>query len=123
MKKLHTPLQKLETLHKEKTMDISKKVKSRRLEMKMTQDELAEKLGYKGRSSINNIEKGKSSVPIDKIEELSDALHVSPIYFISSGNDLADVIAERFRGVRFAREEISMITDFIDFVIHRKITE
>lgn len=44
----------------------------------MTQDELAQKVGYKSRSSINKIEQGLADVSIEKLFDLSDALGVTP---------------------------------------------
>lgn len=37
-------------------MTIGERIKKRRLELGMTQDELAKKLGYKSRSSVNKLE-------------------------------------------------------------------
>lgn len=37
-------------------MDIGQRIRARREELNMTQDELAKKLGYKSRSSVNKIE-------------------------------------------------------------------
>lgn len=53
-------------------------LKNRRLELGMSQDELAQKLGYKTRSSINKIEKGINDVPRKKVDEFADALQTTP---------------------------------------------
>lgn len=45
----------------------------------MSQDELATKLGYVNRSSINKIEVGRSDMPRSKIELASKILGVSPL--------------------------------------------
>ena len=53
-------------------------IKSRRTELKMSQDTLAELTGYKDRSSIAKIEKGEVDLAESKIREFAKALKVSP---------------------------------------------
>lgn len=51
----------------------------------MSQEELANKVGYtstNARSSINKIEKGKSDIPSSKIEIIAKALGVTPAYIM-----------------------------------------
>ena len=57
---------------------IGEKIKERRLELHMTQEDLAERMGYKGKSSINKIEKGTQDIPLSKVEEFARALHTTP---------------------------------------------
>ncbi len=61
-------------------MDLYNRIKLRREELNMSQDELAQKLGYKSRSSINKIELGKSDIPQSKIPAFADALNTTPAY-------------------------------------------
>lgn len=64
-------------------MDILyKRIKQRREELDMSQDELAKKAGYKSRSSINKIELGKSDIPQSKIVAIADALSTTPAYLM-----------------------------------------
>lgn len=72
--------------------DIGTAIKNRREELGMTQDELAEKTGYKSRSSINKIEKGCNDLPRIKIEQFSRALEVSPAFFL--GDNSQDITLE-----------------------------
>lgn len=55
-----------------------KNIKARRLELKMSQDRLAELTGYKDRSSIAKIEKGEVDLAESKIREFAKALKISP---------------------------------------------
>lgn len=59
-------------------MNIGNKIKELRIKAEMTQEELAQKIGYKSRSSINKIELGERKVS-DKgtILLLSQALGTS----------------------------------------------
>ena len=64
------------------TMDIGERIKRRREELGMTQDELARAAGYKSRSSINKIEIDGRGIPQPKIEALAKALKVTPAYLM-----------------------------------------
>ena len=59
-------------------MKLYENIKNRRLELKMTQTELAEKTGYTDKSSIAKIEKGSVDIPISKINEFAKALKTTP---------------------------------------------
>ena len=55
-----------------------KNIKARRLELKMSQDRLAELTGYKDRSSIAKIEKGEVDLAESKIREFAKVLKITP---------------------------------------------
>lgn len=57
--------------------DIGNRVKMYRESLNMTQEELALKVGYKGKSSISSIEKGTADIPSDKVSALAKVLRVS----------------------------------------------
>lgn len=59
-------------------MTVGERIKSRRLELKMTQEGLANKLGYKSKTSINKIELGVQYPPQKKIAEFARALETDP---------------------------------------------
>jgi len=46
----------------------------------MSQDELAKKIGYKSRSSINKIETGVNDVSLSKLEVFARVLDTTPAY-------------------------------------------
>ena len=54
-------------------------LKRLRTERGMSQEELAKKLGYKGRSAINKIETGVNDMPREMVVRCADALGVSPL--------------------------------------------
>lgn len=63
-------------------MTIGERIKYRREELKMSQEELAYKLGYKSRSSINKIELGANNLTQSKIKAIADALDTTPSYIM-----------------------------------------
>lgn len=67
-------------------MTIGERIKSRREELGMTQDELAKRMGYKSRSSINKIEVARE-VTLKTISRLSVALDCSEAYLMGWEED------------------------------------
>ncbi|PYG90167.1 transcriptional regulator with XRE-family HTH domain [Ruminiclostridium sufflavum DSM 19573] len=68
-------------------MKLYDRIKSRREELNMSQEELAAKMGYKSRSSINKIELGKSDIPQSKIASFAKALQTTPAYLMGWTSD------------------------------------
>lgn len=62
-------------------MTIGERIKQKRLELNMSQEELAFKCGYKSRSSINKIELARD-LPLRKVELVAKALEVEPSYIM-----------------------------------------
>lgn len=62
----------------------------------MTQDELAQKLGYSSRSSINKIEIGRSDLPQSKIPIAAKILNTDPAYLLGwqENNNLNSIDSE-----------------------------
>lgn len=63
-------------------MTIYERIKSRRIELNMTQEELAIKVGYKSRSSINKIELGLNDISQSQIVAFANALNTTPAYLM-----------------------------------------
>lgn len=62
--------------------ELYRRIRARREELGMSQEELANKLGYKSRSSINKIEKGENDIPQSKIVSFAQALHTTPEFLM-----------------------------------------
>lgn len=59
-------------------MELYNRIRNRRIELGMSQDDLAKQLGYKSRSTIAKIESGENDIPQSKIKAFADALDISP---------------------------------------------
>jgi len=57
---------------------IGNRIKAIRESLEMSQEELAHKIGYKSKSSINKIELGIQGLTQSKIKAIADALHTTP---------------------------------------------
>ena len=60
-------------------LNLYKNIKKRRLELELTQSDLAQKLGYSDKSMIAKIEKGSIDLPQSKISAFAKALNTSEI--------------------------------------------
>ena len=61
---------------------IGSRIRNRREELGLSQDELGKRLGYKSRSSINKIELDQRSLTQSKIKAIADALETTPSYIM-----------------------------------------
>lgn len=61
---------------------IGARIKARRLELGYSQDEVAKKLGYKSRSTINKIELGINDITQSKVVEFARALETTVPYLM-----------------------------------------
>ncbi len=59
-------------------LELYKNIKSRRLELNMSQSTLAEKVGYADKGMISRIENGKVDLPQSQIEKFAAALKTTP---------------------------------------------
>ena len=63
-------------------MELYKRIRKRREELGMSQEDLAKKMGYKSRSSINKIEMGENDIPQSKIATFAKVLLVSEAWLM-----------------------------------------
>ena len=99
-------------------LDLYKNIKQRRLDLKMSQDTLAELTGYKDRSSIAKIEKGEVDISESKIREFAKALKISPQELMGwdEQEPQPQTIAAHFDGDEYTDEELDEISKFAAFV-------
>lgn len=89
-------------------MKIGDRIRFRREELGLSQDELAQKLGYKSRSSINKIEKGQNDIPQSKVRDFAIALDTTAEYLLGldkKENTKADI--PQVRAIQRAMTNIS----------------
>lgn len=67
---------------------IYERIKQRRIELGLTVEELANKMGYKDKSSISKIENGKADIPTSKVVAFARALETTTAYLL--GADSSD---------------------------------
>lgn len=63
---------------------IYERIKQRRNELGLTVEELANKMGYKDKSSISKIENGKADIPTSKVVAFARALETTTAYLLGA---------------------------------------
>ena len=61
---------------------IGENIAKRRKELGLTQEDLAARMGYKSKSSINKIEMGVNDIPQSKVVAFAEVLHTTPAYLM-----------------------------------------
>lgn len=61
---------------------VGSRIKDRRLELGLTLDELASKVGYSDKSTLSRVENGKTDMPLKKLDKIAQVLDVTPAYLI-----------------------------------------
>lgn len=94
--------------------NIGQRIKQRRQEMNFTQEELASKMGYKSKSTINKIELGINDIPQSKIAQFAKALNTTVAYLMGweemqKKNDTAVGIVKRLGSDKDFCEVVKMI--------------
>ena len=66
---------------------LGSKIKALREAKNISQEELAHKLGYKSRSTVNKIEMGINEIPLSKLKKLCDILETDTQSLLSATNN------------------------------------
>ena len=66
--------------------ELSHRILQRRLELGLSQEELAQRMGYRSKSSITKLEKGINDIPQSKVEEFAAALETTPAWLMGLEN-------------------------------------
>ena len=109
-------------------MNLAEKIKSRRNELNMSQEELAKKMGYSSRSSINKIENGR---PVSQkiIYRLAKVLETTPAYLMGweeeeTKKDSKDSNKIRWLNevgeTKFNDDEMTQLINFAKYLISQR---
>ena len=75
--------------------ELYKRIKKRRTELGMSQEELARRAGYTSRSTIARIEHGEINLPQSKVIDIAQALRVTPSYLMGWEDEEVAIITAR----------------------------
>lgn len=110
-------------------MTLGERVSKQRKKLKMSQEELAKRIGYSNRTSINLIEQDKRDLPRSKVIPLANALNVSLEYIMGwedeNGNDIynespIDTLKRELGVSNFTEEEKKQIIQYIRFIVSQR---
>ena len=95
---------------------IGKNIAKRRKELGITQEELATRMGYKSKSTINKIELGVNDIPQTKIKKFAEVLLTTPTVLmgweeIKKDNDIITDIIVKLRTDSEFCDFVSMLAE------------
>lgn len=100
-------------------MTVGEKIKLRREELNMSQDELAKKVGYKSRSSIQKIEASRD-LPLKKVEKMAKVLDLNVSYLMGWSDDDKVECRQNYRDLM---SEARSLYPEVDFALIDKLVE
>lgn len=96
---------------------IGKKVRARREELGLTQKELADRMGYKSKSTINKIEMDINDVNQSTLSRLAFALGVDELYFINNENQSSQrLLAYYQKMMKMSPDQFDKVASYIDYI-------
>ena len=72
---------------------IGDRIKERRLELGLTQTDLAIRMGYKTKSTICEVERPGSNITAERLMKFAEALNTTPFYLLGKEEDEYDIIS------------------------------
>lgn len=107
-------------------MTVGERIKARRIELGMSQAELAEKVGYKEKATISKIESDGRSLRQSKIILFAKALETTPLYLLTGDGDKESPDAQYEKYSEFidyikemTEAEQNELKRFMQFIIDR----
>ena len=95
---------------------IGKKVRLRREELGLTQQQLADKMGYKSKSTINKIELDINDVSQKNLEKLANALECDVMYLLSE-RPTSVIVEYSEKLARLSDDNLESVKKYIDFLL------
>lgn len=86
-------------------MTIHDRIRQCRIQNNLSQDELAQKLGYTSRSTIAKIESGANDIPQSKVQQFADVLNTTVAYLMGLEEESKPVSEEDIKFALFHGED------------------
>ena len=99
--------------------EMGQRIMLRRKSLRMTQEELAEKLGV-STQMISNLELGKKAIRPENLAKVCSVLELSADFILTGTNTktAVDAVAEKL--IQLTAEELQMVNDMIDYMNRQK---
>ena len=99
--------------------EMGQRIIIRRKALRMTQEELSEKLGM-STQMISNLVLGKKAIRPENLARVCDVLDLSADFVLTGSNTktAVDVVAEKL--TQLTAEELKLVSDMVDYMNNRK---
>ncbi len=98
---------------------IGQRIMTRRRSMKMTQEELAEKIGT-STQMISNLELGKKAIRPDNLARVCAVLELSADFVLTGVDGISPIDAVADKLVSLTPDELQIVSDMIDYMNSKK---
>jgi transcriptional regulator with XRE-family HTH domain len=95
-------------------MTIGDRIRERRIELGLSQQELAEKLGYRSKVSVSHAENDRDDMTTTRIQKYADALDVTPGYLMGWTRESFDID----NGIHDYNEHLQNIYSYFGYEEH-----
>ena len=99
--------------------EMGQRIMVRRKSLRMTQEELAEKLGV-STQMISNLELGKKAIRPDNLAKVCSVLELSADFILTGANTKTAVDDVAGKLIQLTPEELQMVRDMIDYMNSKK---
>ena len=99
--------------------EMGRRIMVRRKSLRMTQEELADKLSVSAQM-ISNLELGKKAIRPENLARVCDVLGLSADFVLTGANTktAVDAVAEKL--IQLTAEELQMVSNMIDYMSKKK---
>ena len=95
--------------------EMGQRIMVRRKSLRMTQEELADKLGVSAQM-ISNLELGKKAIRPENLAKVCEVLSLSADFVLTGTNTKTAVDAVAAKLTQLTAEELQMVSDMIDYM-------
>ena len=99
--------------------EMGQRIMVRRKALRMTQEEMSEKLGVSPQM-ISNLELGKKAIRPENLAKVCELLGLSADYVLTGSNTQTAVDAVAQKLTRLTAEELQMVSDMLDYMNNKK---
>ena len=99
--------------------EMGQRIMVRRKSLRMTQEELAEKLGV-STQMISNLELGKKAIRPENLAKVCSVLELSADFILTGTNTKTTVDAVAEKLLQLTTEELQIVNDMIDYMNKKK---
>lgn len=93
-------------------MTVGQNIKQRRLELKLTQTDLAKRVGVANKASISRVESGKEDLTSERVRRYAEALSCSPAYLMGWEEDSCDTLVRAYKAAK--TKDKKLICDILE---------
>lgn len=98
---------------------MGQRIMVRRKSLRMTQEELAERLGV-STQMISNLELGKKAIRPENLAKVCEVLELSADFVLTGTTAKKEVDAVAEKLIQLTKEELQMVNDMIDYMNSKK---